>query len=143
VHKQDGGYQWGQHGKIYRGKGAKKKAEKQAAAAYAHGYKGDSVGHGRAIRGLVQELKFSSMDSLEAADFGFQNEFRPASLDRDEVVKTFTEMCRQTMQERFNCPLNDIDLQKFERLIADWVGEINQPGVPGLAAELPGSHLPR
>lgn len=34
------GVQWGKHGKIYTGTGAKKKAEKQAAAAHAHGYKG-------------------------------------------------------------------------------------------------------
>jgi hypothetical protein len=33
-------YQWGSSGKIYRGKGAKKKAAKQGAAAYANGYRG-------------------------------------------------------------------------------------------------------
>jgi len=40
VHRVKGGWQWGKHGKIYHGKGAKKKAEKQGRAAYAHGYKG-------------------------------------------------------------------------------------------------------
>jgi hypothetical protein len=40
VHKKSGGYQWGNSGKIYRGKGAKKKALKQAGAAFARGYKG-------------------------------------------------------------------------------------------------------
>lgn len=39
------GYQWGQHGKIYHGKDAEKKANQQGAAAYAHGYKGP--GHAR------------------------------------------------------------------------------------------------
>lgn len=34
------GIKWGNHGKCYTGKGASKKAGKQAAAAYAHGYKG-------------------------------------------------------------------------------------------------------
>ena len=34
------GVQWGHHGKVYTGPGARKKAEKQAAAAHAHGYKG-------------------------------------------------------------------------------------------------------
>jgi len=34
-----GGWQWGGHGKVYRGKGAKRKAFVQAAAAHAHGYK--------------------------------------------------------------------------------------------------------
>lgn len=40
VHKTPGGgYQWGKSGKIYYGKGAKAKAEKQGRAAYANGYK--------------------------------------------------------------------------------------------------------
>ena len=34
------GEQWGNHGKVYKGPGAKKKAAAQAAAAYANGYKG-------------------------------------------------------------------------------------------------------
>jgi len=33
-------YQWGNSGKKYCGKGAKKKAQKQARAIYASGYKG-------------------------------------------------------------------------------------------------------
>lgn len=33
------GYQWGQHGKVYTGAGAKEKASKQGQAAYAAGYK--------------------------------------------------------------------------------------------------------
>jgi len=39
VHKVKGGYRWGKHGKIYRGKGAKAKAAKQGKAAYANGYR--------------------------------------------------------------------------------------------------------
>ena len=39
VHKVKVGYRFGKTGKIYRGKGAKKKAEKQARAIYASGYK--------------------------------------------------------------------------------------------------------
>ena len=35
-----GGMQWGGHGKVYRGKGAKAKAMKQGMAAHARGYKG-------------------------------------------------------------------------------------------------------
>jgi hypothetical protein len=34
------GYKWGNSGKCYTGKGARQKAGKQAAAAYAHGYRG-------------------------------------------------------------------------------------------------------
>jgi len=37
--KVGGGYRWGKKGKIYRGKGAKAKAEKQGRAIRASGYK--------------------------------------------------------------------------------------------------------
>jgi guanosine-3',5'-bis(diphosphate) 3'-pyrophosphohydrolase len=41
VHSRGRGcYQWGHHGKIYCGPGARKKAERQGRAAYAHGYQG-------------------------------------------------------------------------------------------------------
>lgn len=33
-------YQWGQHGKKYRGRGARSKAARQGRAAYANGYRG-------------------------------------------------------------------------------------------------------
>ena len=40
VHKtKDGGYQWGNSGKVYKGKDAKQKAMRQARAIYASGYK--------------------------------------------------------------------------------------------------------
>lgn len=39
VHKVKGGYKFGKSGKTYRGKGAKKKAQKQAREIYASGYK--------------------------------------------------------------------------------------------------------
>lgn len=40
VHRtKDGGYQWGTTGKVYHGKGAKEKAEKQGQAIRASGYK--------------------------------------------------------------------------------------------------------
>jgi len=38
IHKTDGGWQWGQHGHVYP---SREGAEKQAAAAHAHGYTGD------------------------------------------------------------------------------------------------------
>jgi uncharacterized protein len=43
VHKAGGGYQWGGHGKVYKGRGAKAKAAKQGRAAYANGYKGRAI----------------------------------------------------------------------------------------------------
>ena len=43
IHKvAGGGEQWGNHGKVYHGPDAKEKAAKQAAAAHAHGYRGDA-----------------------------------------------------------------------------------------------------
>jgi len=40
VRKVKGGYRWGKSGKLYKGKGAKKKAAKQGRAIRASGYKG-------------------------------------------------------------------------------------------------------
>jgi len=40
VRKVKGGYKWGNSGKLYKGKGAKQKAQRQARAIYASGYKG-------------------------------------------------------------------------------------------------------
>lgn len=37
VRKVKGGYRWGKHGKVYK---SKAKAQRQARAAYANGYKG-------------------------------------------------------------------------------------------------------
>jgi hypothetical protein len=39
IRKVKGGYKWGKSGKLYKGKGAKAKAQKQARAIYASGYK--------------------------------------------------------------------------------------------------------
>jgi len=40
VHKAKGGWRWGSHGKIYKGKNAKAKAAKQGQAVRASGWKG-------------------------------------------------------------------------------------------------------
>lgn len=37
IRRVKGGFKWGKHGKVYK---SRKSAVKQAAAAYAHGYKG-------------------------------------------------------------------------------------------------------
>ncbi len=44
IHAEKGGVQWGSHGKVYHGKNAREKAEAQAAAAHAAGFRGDE-GH--------------------------------------------------------------------------------------------------
>lgn len=43
IHKQNGGYQWGGHGKVYKSKAG---AVKQMKAAFANGYKGKGALHG-------------------------------------------------------------------------------------------------
>lgn len=43
IHKEGSGEQWGNHGKVYHGPDAKEKAEKQAAAAHANGWRGDAA----------------------------------------------------------------------------------------------------
>lgn len=40
VRKVRGGYRWGKHGKVYKGKGARSRAARQGRAAYANGYRG-------------------------------------------------------------------------------------------------------
>ena len=40
VHKVSGGYKFGKSGKLYKGKDAKKKAQRQAMEIYAGGYRG-------------------------------------------------------------------------------------------------------
>ena len=40
IRKVKGGYRWGGHGKVYRGKGARAKAAAQGRAAHASGYRG-------------------------------------------------------------------------------------------------------
>lgn len=45
IHKVGGGYKWGSHGKVYKSRAG---AAKQAAAAYAHGYRGD-VKHAKKV----------------------------------------------------------------------------------------------
>lgn len=45
VHPKDGGYQWGNQGKVYHGPGAAAKAAAQGRAAYANGYRGPAEHH--------------------------------------------------------------------------------------------------
>lgn len=40
IRKVEGGYKWGDHGHVYPNRAG---AERQAAAAHAHGFKGDST----------------------------------------------------------------------------------------------------
>ncbi len=55
IHKVSGGYKWGGHGATYPTKAG---AEKQAAAAYAHGYTGDDASDMQmAIQSLSEELQ--------------------------------------------------------------------------------------
>lgn len=57
IHKEDGGEQWGNHGKVYHGPDAKKKAEAQAAAAHANGYTGDKLEAGSSAEVISRNIK--------------------------------------------------------------------------------------
>lgn len=54
VHKVQGGYQWGSHGKVYA---SKEKAEAQGRAAYANGYKGDQGAGAKALTDAIQNFQ--------------------------------------------------------------------------------------
>ena len=53
IRKVKGGYRWGGHGKVYR---SRKGAERQAAAAYASGYRENKEKLGEAIQKLRELL---------------------------------------------------------------------------------------
>jgi hypothetical protein len=63
VHKVDGGWQWGSHGKVYK---TKKEAEAQGKAAHANGYKGRKK-RKRGASGMVRSLEgLSGIYSLKS-----------------------------------------------------------------------------
>jgi len=62
VHRVPGGYQWGSSGKVY---GAKKKAQRQAAAIFASGWRGDE--HRKAARHLAASRKAELQYQLDVA----------------------------------------------------------------------------
>ena len=61
IHKEGSGEQWGNHGKVYHGPDAKEKAEKQAAAAHANGFRGDGA------EGADSEGSPTRMNELDVA----------------------------------------------------------------------------
>ncbi len=63
IHKAGSGEQWGSHGKVYHGPDAKEKAEKQAAAAHANGFRGDEAGD---ITMASQDTTITEMDIAKA-----------------------------------------------------------------------------
>lgn len=52
VEKVDGGFKWGNHGKVYRGKGARRKAANHGYAAMRNGYKEPGMSSEEAARRL-------------------------------------------------------------------------------------------
>jgi hypothetical protein len=98
IHKVKGGWKWGKHGKVYR---SRKKAAKQAAAAYAHGYKedlGDLVAEAhailegvsvkydtKAVEGLLDDLIDSLLDRTAAGKSEYSKQ--DAAKDRTHYVR--------------------------------------------------------
>lgn len=76
IRKVNGGYKWGSHGKVYANR---KGAEKQAAAAHANGFKGESMSRKDQIKAhltetkmpagvIKQKTKMGNMSGKELAD---------------------------------------------------------------------------
>ena len=102
VHKVDGGWQWGGHGKVYK---SKEKAQKQAAAAFANGWTGDSDEGdflGAGICFLTPEGKSLFLKKAKNKEWGFPGGHR----DGDETPLQTAQ--RETLEEAGALPYGDI-----------------------------------
>lgn len=86
VHKVEGGYKWGQHGKVYP---TREQAEKQARAIYANGYTGDTSISGDFVY-TESVQKDSDFGRLEITKFNISkeaiNEYRGRELAQCEEL---------------------------------------------------------
>lgn len=86
IHREGSGWQWGNHGKVYS---SRKDAERQAAAAHAHGYQGDADMAPNDWRGLIKGLlKFFAEESREpehSEDGGFAQD--PLTAKGNEIME--------------------------------------------------------
>jgi len=73
IHNVDGGVQWGGHGKVYRGKGARRKALAQARAAFANGYRGKHAN--QPAEGNMDQVKEASEQEIKAFVQGAMDRF--------------------------------------------------------------------
>jgi len=86
VRSRGGGcYQWGGHGTVYCGRGARGKAERQGRAAYSHGYRGTA--HETSGARFAQEDASPLTDLIEATDalYPSAGEFVDGLLVREHV----------------------------------------------------------
>lgn len=74
IHKEGSGYQWGNHGKVYP---TRKGAEKQAAAAHAHGYREDNTAMG------MRQLTADEYDGV----MGGRSEAKDSTMPPPDPVK--------------------------------------------------------
>ena len=89
IHAEDGGYKWGDHGKLYKGPDAKKKAEAQAAAAHAHGYRGDA---GMDEQTDKLEARFKELDARRKKLNRDSKEYADLSKDMDDIHKEMEKL---------------------------------------------------
>jgi hypothetical protein len=95
IHRDTGGFKWGEHGKVYP---TRDEAEKQARAAYANGYEGKAEGgevtnemnelHKKIIKDLLdKEASGASQDLIESIlNHGKSDEHEPVEVSEEEVV---------------------------------------------------------
>jgi hypothetical protein len=125
IHQENGGEQWGQHGKVYHGPDAKEKAEKQAAAAHAHGYKGDSeeIENIRAIRDAVPRMPEFLRREIDA-DI--------ARREREHVKKRSDDMPYTEQQHKlFEAAAHDPEIAKRKDIPQATAKRLANEGVKG------------
>ena len=103
VHKvKGGGYQWGEHGKVYS---SKKKAEKQAAAAFANGWQGDADEDflGAGICFLTPDNKALFLKKSKNGEWGFPGGKRDAGESPVETAQ------REALEETGSLPYGELE----------------------------------
>lgn len=127
VHKVEGGYKWGEHGHVYP---TKEGAERQAAAAHAHGYRGDAKEDAheekqqREIERLERERDKLNRDSKEYADLSARIHDLHREMEKERNFKQ--DASEKEISERIRREYNRGHPLKQAEAIA--YSELGEPG---------------
>lgn len=95
IHNVDGGVQWGGHGKVYRGKGARRKALAQARAAFANGYRGKSSSN-HSMEDDMDQVKVASEQEIQAFVKGAMDYFESRQVPEEVGMRLLDQaLCKQ------------------------------------------------
>lgn len=102
IRKVKGGYQWGESGKVYP---TKEKAQKQAAAAFAHGWHGDADEEflGAGICFLTPDNKALFLKKAKNGKWGFPGGKRDGRESPDETAQ------REVLEETGSLPYGELE----------------------------------